>query len=671
MEDWKSTESRPLLQRQPVLWRERGRRVMLWAELVLATVIIVKTCTDFTFLDKFQGRPSVITSTAPWTWDQISPRETLEYHDCGDGFQCARLEVPMDYEDPDPEGRKFVLAVVKLPAKVPISDPRYGGAVLINPGGPGGPGTLQAVLSGRSLQTIVDAEYDPDLGSVNSGDKYFDIIGFDPRGVGSTTPALACFPDPISQRNWELQVEAEGMLGSSPGALLKSWQRTQALNLGCSAYEMNGLYNNDKNDSMMSYVNTPLVARDMLTIVERHGEWREKEGLKAQKEDDKLHGYDAMRAIAKRTEWHRDEEPFLYWGRSYGTVLGTTFAVLYPDRLSRAVLDGVVNMDMYYTGKGKNVIVDADAIFDRFGLYCDAVGPTGCPFYADGGPDAIKSAYWALEDQLLNSSIPVMASSNRGPEVITWTDLKAILRIAVYQPLIAFPVLAEMVGALAEGNAIPMADFKHQRHFSSCPSNECSIAGPWSSQCTQGLDNSLYAMSAILCTDAEFLAEHNIDSFTEMWRGMKEDSKTLGDYWAQMELACAGWKARAKYPFEGPMGGITSHPMLFVSNTLDPVTPLHSAQHMTWRFPGSVLLEQDSEGHTTLAAPSVCIAKRIRTYFQTGALPDVGTLCQADLKPLVGRVGQMPVTSGAMDAADRDLLEVLMREVEEGYFPLP
>ena len=67
----------------------------------------------------------------------------------------------------------------------------------------------------------------------------------------------------------------------------------------------------------------------------------------------------------------------------------------------------------------------------------------------------------------------------------------------------------------------------------------------------------------------------------------------------------------------------------------------------------------------------MCIAKKIRTYFQTGALPEVGTLCQADLKPLVGRVGQVPVASGVMDAADRDLLEVLMREVKEGYFPFP
>ena len=70
----------------------------------------------------------------PVTWDEIVPSQSLEYHNCGDEFQCARLEVPMDYQRTDGRGRNFALAVVRLPAKVPVTDPRYGGAVLINPG---------------------------------------------------------------------------------------------------------------------------------------------------------------------------------------------------------------------------------------------------------------------------------------------------------------------------------------------------------------------------------------------------------------------------------------------------------------------------------------------------------------------------------------------------------
>lgn len=457
-------------------------------------------------------------------------------------------------------------------------------------GGPGGPGTLQAVLSGRNLRKIVDAERDPSLSVIEDGDKYFDIIGFDPRGVGSTMPAVTCFPDPISQRNWELQVEAEGMLGSGADSLRRNWQRTRALNEGCSVHEMTAT-EEATNQTMMEYVNTPLVARDMITIIERHGEWRQKQGVQAQKVYDQTYSPDESRAILRRTQWRINNEPLLYWGRSYGTVLGTTFAALYPDRVSRAVLDGVVNMDRYYEGRGPNVVVDADAIFSRFGHYCHTVGPEGCPFYVEESPDAILDAYWVLEDSILNMSIPAMASSTRGPETVTWTDLKAILRVAVYQPLLAFHVLAYHMSKLAKGNAATMADFKHRRHFSVCSSDACTIAGPWSSACTRGQDNSLYASAAILCTDAQYMTELSMEQFRESWASLRAESAALGDYWAQLELACVGWKAQAKKKFTGnvtlwmltvrmlrwlgPWGGVTAHPMLFVSNTLDPVTPLN------------------------------------------------------------------------------------------------
>lgn len=402
------------------------------------------------------------------------------------------------------------------------------------------------------MQNIVDAEADPVKDPFNFDDRYFDIIGFDPRGVGSTTPAVTCFPDPMAQRNWELQVEAEGILGSSSDSLARNWQRTLALNLGCSSEEMVA---HPEGDSMLSYLNTPLVAQDMLTIIERHGEWRGKQGQAAQQRHNKCHGADEESAIVKRTEWQQGQEKLLYWGRSYGTVLGTTFAALFPDRVARAVLDGVVNMDKYYEGRGPNVVVDADAIFDKFAEYCHTAGSEGCPFYSEGGPEEIKNVYWTLEDKIRNLAIPVTASTSRGPEVITFTDLKAVLRIAVYQPLIAFSVLAEKAAALIKGDPLPMADFKHRGHFGACPSTDCSIAGPWSPECTKGQDNTLYASAAILCTDAEYLTNQTMETFKDTWDDIKHDSLVLGDYWAQLQLACVGWQAKAQHKFSG-MGNL-------------------------------------------------------------------------------------------------------------------
>ncbi|OJJ94791.1 hypothetical protein ASPACDRAFT_127954 [Aspergillus aculeatus ATCC 16872] len=583
-----------------------------------------------------RSNTSIELSQSEFTWSKITPSTSLQYHDCFDGFQCARLEVPMDYHRSDGLGQRFAIAITRLPAKVPVTDPRYGGAVLVNPGGPGGSGVAEVLIDGRNLQATMDAEADPSLEPLGDSvrDKYYDVIGFDPRGVNNTTPGFSCFPNIFAQRNWELQVAAEGMLGSADGAFRRNWERSVALNMGCSINLSTPF--EDGEEALGEHMNTLPVARDMLEIIERHGEWRENQSIEALRRQDRINGNDQHQEIVAQTKWKRGREKLLYWGRSYGTVLGATFATLFPDRVERAVLDAVVDADKYYFDDGLSAIEDADAIFDRFAQYCDTVGPEQCPFYISGGAPAIKQAYLDLEDALYNASLPVIASPTRGPELVTWSDLKNILRLAMYQPIQGFPPLAQFASELARGDGSGVADMKSSARAPSCPSDQCVQAGPWSAVCQVPGQNEAYASSAVLCTDAVYLQNTDEEDFHRYWKALQEDSSMIADYWASLRMGCVGWDISPKWQLKEPVGGNTSHPLLFVNNILDPVTPLRSAQKMSQRFPGSVVLQQDSEGHSTLAAPSLCVDQAIRKYFQTGELPLTVTVCEADLKPMIG-----------------------------------
>ena len=103
--------------------------------------------------------------------------QKLQWQPCDHGFQCARLLVPFDYRRP--AWRRFSLPVIKLPA----SDPAHRtGSLVINPGGPGASGITYALAAPKVVSAGLRAR--------------FDVVGFDPRGVGSSVPAIQCLTGP-------------------------------------------------------------------------------------------------------------------------------------------------------------------------------------------------------------------------------------------------------------------------------------------------------------------------------------------------------------------------------------------------------------------------------------------------------------------------------------------
>lgn len=276
-----------------------------------------------------KARPSNdVKEITGFNWTQIQPSPSLRWHACYESFECARLQVPLDWNDAS-NSRTAAIAVIRLPAVVPRDDPTFGKSILLNPGGPGGSGVDQLVWDGHKIRdTIVD-----------SPDKHFEIIGFDPRGVHYTTPSVSCFGNDWLRQVWLYRNWAAGQLGSSDYCFNFKWAAYESLAALCEAQNVDQL---DDGVNMHQFVSTALTARDMLAIVDS-----------LQAESSK-----SERGNGGQVSINPEQEPDLlqYWGFSYGTFLGNTFASMFPNRVGKLILDGNVDpYDYAATGWLKNL----------------------------------------------------------------------------------------------------------------------------------------------------------------------------------------------------------------------------------------------------------------------------------------------------------------------------
>ncbi|KAA8911418.1 Alpha/Beta hydrolase protein [Sphaerosporella brunnea] len=503
----------------------------------------------------------------------ITPTPDLRWYPCFDGLECARLQVPLDWTSPS-DPRTVAIAMTKIPASVPESSPEWDGPVLLNPGGPGGSGVEFALTMGKRIQSIVGATHS--------------VIGFDPRGINNTTPATSCFPDDSARSVWALRSGGRVAGYSSDGFdLAVEYARAASLGAVCG--------NRIEAGSGADFDGTPNVARDMLAIVEaswnRLGVDGSKKGLR-------------------------------YWGFSYGTALGQTFATMYPDRVERLVLDGVVDMDDYYIGGWRTNLQDADGVIESFFTYCAKT--SACPLHAET-LSAIKSRVTRL---LEATQEPVPVLGDKAPDWISDADIRTLFFWSLYNPIQRFPLAAAALAALEAGDAAKVADLIHP---------------PFSCECALDLrpNTGSEADFNILCQDGAG-NDATLTQFAEYVKELQQQSALIGGNWAKIQMACTGYHspARGLLPWrdgnltgwnQQPWGANTSVPILFVSTKLDPVTPLRNAQKMKERFEGAGLLVQDNPGHCSLSAPSACVARVIGRYFAEGTV-GVGE-CAADAEP--------------------------------------
>jgi pimeloyl-ACP methyl ester carboxylesterase len=263
---------------------------------------------------------------AEFDWASLEPSATLNYTSCYGEFKCARLLVPLDWLNPDDNvGEEVAIAILTKPAEVGPDHPDYGGTIIVNPGGPNGSGTVFALRAGKVMQVTVD------------GKKKYDILGFDPRGVGESTPSTDCHRERFSRGVAAIEDHASGPLEVGSRSISMKMAYSRGRGRLCEEDE--------KTHRIRQFASTSSVSRDMVRIVDE----LDKQGLNTGPSQDD--GDDSDELLELRST--KDATPRIqYWGFSYGTVLGRYFASMFPGRVGRMILEGVEDTHDFYNGVG-------------------------------------------------------------------------------------------------------------------------------------------------------------------------------------------------------------------------------------------------------------------------------------------------------------------------------
>jgi pimeloyl-ACP methyl ester carboxylesterase len=404
----------------------------------------------------------------------------------------------------------------------------------------------QLLSEGKHIQEIVDSPQVPSANLEKSG-KYFDIISFDPRGVNNTTPRLKCFPDAFNQQAWLFKSPDYSLLWETESLLGLEWARAKTLGESCSREK-------DKKD-MVRYANTAQVVEDMVEIIERHGEWRQQAAIEIVRDMRSTAEY--ADHMIERTAWHKGQEKLQYWGFSYGTLLGSTFAAMHPDRVGRVVLDGLMNPQDYYKGIWLSQLQDSDKIITKFCEYCFTAGRERCPLYTGSSAKNIETRLEQTMMNLKDNPIPVPATETQGPEVVLFGDIYLRLLSAMYFSYeyaeSFFHLLSELDSANITSIAVEgIASGKQSMVKAAELSPECQKDGLFSDACVSSTYISGIGPSqAISCMDAGGGNNLTKDKFRSYLTELHGQSRWLSRSWARNKIACIGYTVQPAWTFEG------------------------------------------------------------------------------------------------------------------------
>ncbi|MEV5575488.1 alpha/beta hydrolase [Spirillospora sp. NPDC052269] len=499
---------------------------------------------------------SVATSPAS---DAATPAATapsvpkLDWKTCDEEFQCATVQVPLDYRDP--HGKTINIAVERHQA----TDTAHRiGSLFANGGGP----SVQLAKFAASYKHLPSAWR-----------ARYDIIGFDPRGFGSST-AVRCFPTTEA----EDEFVSGAPIGFPDGAKETSaWTRTwAAFDARCATL----------NGSLLKHLSTADVARDMDLL---------------------------RRAVGDRT--------LNYMGLSYGTLLGATYANLFPTTVGRMALDG--NLDPVAWTNGDGVLpsflrlgrdqASAEVLKDFLDL-CGKASTAACAFSA-GTPSATRAKYDTLLQRLRRHPVTM----GTPPDTQNCGYVCGVVSIPLGS-LSAWQEGADFLQQMwvqSHGGASPSAARKPK----TSPTRSAQSPIPYT-----GHEQFL----ATMCSDSPNPRDPRAYTAAARLAYARSGPQGLEPAWSTEP--CAGWP-QGKDRYSGPWNRRTANPILLLNNTKDPATSYGQAVTLSRTLARARLLTVDGYGHTVFSNPSTCATGYETQYLLTGALPPPGTVCKQDATP--------------------------------------
>ena len=423
------------------------------------------------------------------------------------------------------------------------------GSMFVNPGGPGDTGVGSVLDSSSELS--------------ESGDGRFDIVSWDPRGTHGSSP-MHCFDDDAEEAAFWRDVVVPYTDDQSAAFQLKMEDLAQR----CG----------EEMGELLSHISTADTARDLDHLRELSG-----------------------------------EDQLTYVGFSYGSMLGQTYANMFPERVRAMMLDGIVDAVEYTASaeaRAANNASSTDDVFDAFAELCDEAGPSRCALAGHPGQTAAQRVDQLFET-LRTGTIP--APNANPPGELVYSDLQLSSFSNLRNPNL-WPAWAEQLNAAADGDA---SELKTAAQLWQAPKS-------WAESTKSSAISCLDGPAEVSSTDWPTVIPE-LDQVSR-WEG------AIQGWWLWAPCA-SNWPGHSDDRYAGPWDATTETPILVIGTLHDPNTGYQNAERVTERFGNAVLLTHDGYGHVSSKDHSTCIEEWRVKYLVELEAPPAGTVCAADQKP--------------------------------------